>query len=274
MTRALFPVLALVLAASPGLPARADTPSGRVAGRYNLALAGLPIGTAELTIVLDHGSYRMMASAQVGGVLSLLTDTHGTSSAQGRLVGALPAPANYALRTESSDKDQSVRMSFHGGGVADTVIDPPVVARSDRIPVTPEDRRGAIDPLSALLVPGTEATPAACHRTLPVFDGVVRFDVPLTYSRTETVQLDDGFSGQAVVCSARYRPLAGHRPDRAQTKYMMANKDLEYWLVAMPGAPVLVPWRVVFGTRIGRVTLTAQRLALGHAADLDEPVPN
>ena len=124
-------------------------------------------------------------------------------------------------------------------------------------------------PRPALLVPGTEANAAACHRTLPVFDGAVRFDVPLTYARMEPVALDDGFSGEAVVCSARYRPLAGHRPNRSQTKFMTANTDLEYWLVAVPGAPVLAPWRIVVGTQIGRLTVTARRLTLGSAADLD-----
>lgn len=240
-----------------------------LAGEYDLRLAGLPIGSAMLTIAKHGSDYSVMGSARVGGVLSLISDSRGTAKAQGRLAGPFPAPASYALNSVSSDKDQTVRMGFRSSAITSLAVEPPVPPRPDRIPVTDADKRGVLDPLSALLVPGTEANAAACHRTLPVFDGAVRFDVPLTYARMEPVALDNGFSGEAVVCSARYRPLAGHRPNRSQTKFMTANTDLEYWLVAVPGAPVLAPWRIVVGTQIGRLTVTARRLTLGSAADLD-----
>ena len=57
------------------------------------------------------------------------------------------------------------------------------------------DRRGVIDPLSALRiangVPGTLSS-KSCHQALPIFDGQRRYNLVLTYRRMDKVKLDRG----------------------------------------------------------------------------------
>ena len=139
-------------------------------------------------------------------------------------------------------------------------LSPPLEDRPDRIPVTEGHKRGVVDPVSALLMPvagsGAPADPGACNRTIPIFDGAARFDVTLSYERTEVVR-GKAYDGPALVCSARYKPIAGHRPSRYTVQYMMANKDMYAWLVPIPGTRLMAPFRVSVATRIGTAVLEA-----------------
>ena len=79
-------------------------------------------------------------------------------------------------------------------------------------PVTRANKINVMDPISALVMPAPRPDkpldPAGCERKLAVFDGVARFDVALSYARTGTVTFP-GYTGPALMCSARYTPIAG-----------------------------------------------------------------
>ncbi|NCW45161.1 MAG: DUF3108 domain-containing protein, partial [Gemmatimonadaceae bacterium] len=107
-------------------------------------------------------------------------------------------------------------------------------------------RRRVVDPVSALImpVPANQELlgPAACERTISVFDGITRFDISLSYSGAQNIEAR-GYAGPVVVCAARYTPIAGHRPDSASTRYMSENQDIHVWLAPLPET------RTVVGTR-------------------------
>jgi hypothetical protein len=256
-------VAALVVSSVPALAA-----SGAVKVRYALTIAGLPIGSASLNATIDDRSYRLDASAKIGGILSLVSDGKGAASASGRIAQNSVVASGYALNTVSADKRQTVQMALAGGRISDLEVKPPVRERPDRIPVTDAHRKGVIDPLSALLMPVKAGLDkSGCNRTLPVFDGAQRFDVVLSYSRTESVSGDGGYAGPALVCSARYVPIAGHRPKREQTRFMEENRDLEVWLVPIGDTEILAPWRIVVGTQIGRLVISAVRFSSADAIE-------
>lgn len=242
-------------------PALASANSATTAIRYGVTLAGLPIGTATLNINFSEGGpYKINAAAKVGGVISLISDGRGSASASGTLGSSQPQPSAYALNSVAGKKPQTVQMALTGGNITAVELQPELPPRKDRVPVTAASKHGVIDPLSALLVPVAGASealePDACRRTLPIFDGAQRFDIKLSYARTEQVD-GKGYSGPAIVCSARYVPIAGHRPDRAQTKFMTANRDIELWLAPIKGTHVLAPFKIIVGTQIGRLTMNA-----------------
>jgi hypothetical protein len=113
---------------------------------------------------------------------------------------------------------------------------------------------------------GDMISPENCNRTIPVFDGVQRFDVTLTHA--ETVAVNDprkGYVGFALVCRARYAPVAGHRPLPA-TEYMANNRDMSVWLVPVEGSRTLVPYRIQIKTQIGNLVIDAQTIS-GLAVD-------
>ncbi len=255
--------LGLGLSALIGLcPANASANRATTAIRYGVSLAGLPIGTATININLNEGGpYRISAAAKVGGLISLISDGRGSASASGTLGSSSPLPSAYALNSIAGKKPQTVQMALSSGNITAVELQPELPPRKDRIPVTAANKHGVLDPLSALLVPvsgGNTLGPDACRRTLPIFDGATRFDVKLSYARTEQVD-GDGYAGPAIVCSARYVPIAGYRPGRDQTKFMIANRDIELWLAPIKGTRVLAPFKIIVGTQIGRLTLDATK---------------
>ena len=89
------------------------------------------------------------------------------------------------MTSRSSSDQRTVRMGLTGGNVAAVEITPPLDEKPDRVPLKDEDKKGVVDPVSALLMPaitrGKLIDPANCNRTIPIFDGAARFDVVLSY---------------------------------------------------------------------------------------------
>jgi hypothetical protein len=175
-----------------------------------------------------------------------------------------PLPHAYTVTSRSSSEQRTVRLGMAAGNVVHVDIAPPLEDKADRVPVKEVHKRGVLDPVSALLMPafgrGGPLDPAACNRTLPVFDGGARFDVVLSYAETRNVTIP-GYSGPVIVCNARYVPIAGHRPDRAATKFMEDNRDLSVWLAPVEGTRVLLPMHISIRTMLGTSIIEASRWA-------------
>jgi len=154
-----------------------------------------------------------------------------------------------------------VRMEMSGGNVKALKNDPPVQESPDRVPLTDTHRRGVLDPMTALMisVPGTGEVVSgeACRAKLPIFDGRQRFDLSLSFKRMEEVDSEKGYRGPAVVCSASYVPIAGHRPGRYVIRYLQETRDIEIWLAPIAGTRVLIPYRVSIPTLFGNAILQA-----------------
>lgn len=229
---------------------------------YALSLAGLPIGTATLAANLDGERYKMDVQARFTGLAGAITGGRGGASAGGMLTGARAQPASYAVTSRSSSEQRTVRLGMTAGNVVAVEITPPVDEKEDRVPIKDVHKRGILDPVSALLMPasgrGDPLDPAACNRTLPVFDGAARFDVVLSYAETRKVD-KPGYNGPVIVCNARYVPVAGHRPGRPSTKFMEDNRDLSVWLAPVEGTRVLAPVRISVKTMMGTSVIEATR---------------
>ena len=221
---------------------------------YDLSLAGLPLGKADLVSSFKGKKYEMQGNAKLTGLAMILTGGKGEASASGTLVEAGPRSRNFAVVSKTSDNQRSVRMGLKGGHVADVEIDPPLEPKEDRIPVKSADKKGVVDPMSALLMPALASKdltdPDNCNRTIPVFDGASRMNVVLTYAETKTVEVE-GYSGPVLVCNARYVPVSGHRPERPATKFMQENRDMSVWLAPVEGPRLLFPLKVSVRTMIG-----------------------
>jgi hypothetical protein len=74
---------------------------------------------------------------------------------------------------------------------------------------------------------GANLSPDACQRTLPIFDGLLRYDVKLAYKCVDKVAADKGYAGPVVVCSVGYQPIAGHRAATALIKYLSEGREME-----------------------------------------------
>jgi len=228
---------------------------------YDIALAGLTIGNAQVAGAFEGSGYRMDVSARLTGLAGVVTGGMGSARASGAIAAA-PQPSTFAIATKTTNSGIAVRMALARGTVTQAEITPPLIDMGDRVPITPANKRGVIDPASALMMPAQGRAdpmdPANCNRTLPIFDGATRFDVVLSYGETRSVA-KPGYSGPVLVCNARYTPIAGHRPDRPGVKFMEDNREMSVWLAPVEGTRVLLPVRIAVRTTVGTNIIEATR---------------
>jgi hypothetical protein len=260
MRRILFG-LTILAAAGAGTAAGAQT----LRADYAVTLAGLPLGTADLSSTFEGPRYTMQFAVKLTGLARMLTGGKGAATASGSILGPQPQPTAFAVTSRSSSAERTVRMGLNAGNVAAVDVNPPVDEKPDRVAIKEADKRGVVDPLSALLMPVASGRgpmdPANCGRTLPVFDGASRFNVVLSYGETRNADIP-GYRGQVLVCNARYVPISGHRALRPATKFMEDNRDMSVWLAPVAGQKVLVPVRIAVRTMVGMSVVEASNWAL------------
>jgi hypothetical protein len=250
-------IAAVAVMGGPCGPARAQ---GRVEATYRATLAGIPIGSGSWIIDIGPKHYAGAATGRASGLMRVLVSGEGSSTVRGAVKQGRLIPSTFVANIHSHES-YNVRMEMSGGNVKALKNDPPVLESPDRVPLTDAHRRGVADPMTALMitVPGTGEVVSgeACHAKLPIFDGRQRFDLALSFKRMEAVDTEKGYRGPAVVCSASYVPIAGHRPGRYVIRYLQEARDIEIWLAPIAGTRVLIPYRVSIPTLFGNAILQA-----------------
>lgn len=252
-----FSVLACSLAL--GFGARAGT----VDASYSISLAGLTIGKASLSGVVENGSYKINVSAALTGLIGVFTQGSGSGSAQGGLGSALPLSNGFSVTASNGSLTRTIQIGASSGNVRGVTIEPPIeLPMEGRVPLRAQHRQGVLDPISALVMPVRNGNPldkANCERRLPVFDGTQRFDIVLSFAGIRNVQSESGYSGPVLVCTARYVPVAGHRPERRAIKFMTENRNIDTWLAPVNGGKTLMPYRISVRTMVGTSVIEARR---------------
>ena len=267
-------LLALAVLLAPG-PAAAQ---GRLEAQYTMTLAGLPIGQGSWVIDISDSRYALAANGGTTGLLRAFTGGEGSTLTQGTMQGGRPLVSTYAATIKSSKKTDEIRLTVNNGRVKDLKLDPPRDTDAERVPITDDDQRGVLDPMTASMVRmpgnGDPLAPEACQRTLAIFDGRLRYDLQLAFKRMDQVKAHKGYQGPVVVCAVYFSPVAGHIPSRAAIKYLSKLRDIEIWLAPIAGTRVLVPFRAAGPTPIGMAVLEAtQFVSVAEAAKTPSPTP-
>jgi hypothetical protein len=244
-----FAALTSVFASAPA------SAQGRVDARYQVTLGGLPIGKGAWVIDIAEDQFTAAASGATSGLLRVFAGGQGSGASRGYMINGMPIAASFAGSITADKKTEEIRMTLERGDIKDFAISPPTQPNPDRIPLTDAHRKGAFDPMTAMLLrvsgSGNPVSPQACQRVLPVFDGRVRYDLALVYKRIEQVKTERGYEGPVVVCGVYFSPVAGHVPDRSAIKYLVAQRDMEIWFAPVAATRVVVPYRVIIPTPIG-----------------------
>jgi hypothetical protein len=234
---------------------------GRLDARYIATLAGVQIGKGAWIIEIGEDQFTAAVSGMTTGLLRVFATGEGNGASRGTVRGDNLVPTTYVSTVTNDKRVEELRIVLSAGTVKDLVIDPPVIPNPDRIPLTDAHRRGVTDPVSAGLVRvagnGDPVSPEACRRTIPIFDGRMRFDLQLSFKRIEKVQAQKGYQGPVAVCAVQFVPLAGYVPQRAAIKYLMAEQDMEIWLAPISGTRIVVPYRMSLQTPLGQGVLEA-----------------
>ena len=228
---------------------------GRLDARYAVTLGGVPFGKGAWQIDIREDQYTAVVSGATAGLIRVFTSGQGSSAVRGTVSRGQLVPSSYASSIVTDTRHDDVRMAMSNGTVKEYAAEPPTVPNPDRVPLTEAHRRGVNDPMTATLmpVPGTGDTfvPEACPRKLSIFDGRMRYDLQLAFKRLDKVRSEKGYQGTVVVCAIYFSPVAGHIPERAVIKYLIALRDMEVWLAPIAGTRLMVPYRVTIPTAIG-----------------------
>ncbi len=238
----------------------ASARSDEFRARYSVSLIGFHIGEASAVGSVGPTSYRIDLSAKLTGVAAMVANLKLALGASGAVRKSGVAPFTYATTSANTQGTRTVRMSLDAGNVKAVEIYPPFEDREGRIPVTEANKRNILDPTSALIMTVPEGQPlvgpAACNRTIPVYDGYVRFDVTLHYVGVRDVSVK-GYTGPVSVCAARYTPISGHKRDSKSTRFMAENREIEAWLAPVQRAHVVVPFHIALMTLAGAAEIDA-----------------
>jgi hypothetical protein len=249
------------LAAISAAPSRAlDTTVFRAS--YVIAVGGVVVGHASAESRFTDNGYVASISGSTSGVTRIVSDASARLSGSGRIAGSRILPSSYVLDTRENGFVTHVSMAMRSGTITDLVAVPRLAKAPDRVPITSLHKSNIVDPLGAFIVPfdrpGIPIGRVVCNRTVKVFDGWTRFDVRLYYKETKAVDGGAGmYAGRVIVCGARYVPVAGHRA--ANVRELADNQRLEVWLVPLSNLKVLVPYRLIIGTRVGDIVISTTR---------------
>jgi hypothetical protein len=253
-----LPALGAAVLSDAGHELRAQ---GKLDARYTASLAGIPIGKGAWVVEITDNEYTAAASGMTAGLLRVFSSGQGTGASRGAIAGDRLVSASYGASLTADKKTEEIRMSLQNGIVKDFVIVPPAPPNPESIPVTEAHRRGVTDPMTGSLVRvpgnGNVMSGDACIRSVPIFDGRMRYDLQMSYKRIEKVKSEKGYEGPVVVCAVYFAPIAGYVPDRTAIKYLVALRDMELWLAPIPGTRVMVPFRFSVPTPLGLGVLEA-----------------
>jgi len=234
---------------------------GKLDARYTATLAGVPIGEGTWLIDIGEKQFSAVASGMTTGLLRVFATGEGNAASRGIVRSNNLLPRVFVSTVTNDQRIQQMRIALSSGTVKELMVDPPTPPGPERIPVTEAHRRGVVDPISAALIrvsgSGDPVSPEACRRTIPIFDGRMRFDLQLRFKRIEQLRAQNGYQGPVVVCGVQFVPLAGYVPERPTIKYLIARQDIETSLAPIPGTRIVVPYRISVPTPLGQGVLEA-----------------
>lgn len=246
-------------------PASVAAETQRLGGVYDISVAGFTVARGSLSLVVQGNAYSAKAGMEPAGIGTLFSTGKGGAEASGWLSGSRVRPSRYTMASRASNRDFYVDLALGSGNVKAMEVSPKFKPNPERIKVTEAHTRQIVDPLSAILLPVGRAKgspeQAACNRKIPVFDGWTRFDIELSYKETREVS-GHGYDGPVIVCQARWVPVAGHRPSRANASYMKNRDSMEAWLAPLSAGRLFVPYRIQMATRSGTLVVEPQALKL------------
>lgn len=236
-----------------------------VAANYRLAFNGFDVGTYQFQSQFDGKQFAASSSADVSALFGAFR-WKGSLASRGQINGSGPEPGSYQMAFKAKSKEGSVALSFAKGSVTSVSVLPVKPPHPDAVPVKPEQLKGVVDPISAILTMSHAPNGRPCDKTVPVFDGKVRFDLVMSYKGTERIdeRKPSGQPAQATVCKVKYKPIAGHKPKDFVNPWV-GYDTIEVALRQIPAANVYVPTRIVVPTTIGSAVMSVENVTITSA---------
>lgn len=224
---------------------------------YEISIFGLSLARAAIETTVKGRNYSVNGRFMTSGLARIFDDTDGTVYVNGRSVMGRAVPSSFDLVYKHGRKNKSTKIRFAGGNVIDAKNVPPVKKRAPWVSVTPSELLNVSDPITALMI-SANAIGSVCNRTLNVFDGQTRADIKLTFSGTRSFTTR-GFTGESVICSAGFVPLAGYQKGKKAINYLRDKSRISISFASMGDSGIYAPVLATIGTQLGTLKIQATR---------------
>jgi hypothetical protein len=266
----------LTMAAVPAYAAggagadQAAAPSSQLQMAMTIYAAGITIGKVDMDATIRGADYHVVSNLITSGVVNAFWKSQIQATSSGKIGIKTLEPALYdSFDTNHASNKQEVSLSYESGSPPHLYAQPAYKTRGYEVP--PEQQKDTLDPLSAVMFLTSGVAVSAenpCDVTVPVFDGRRRYNVELSKVSNTNISMDNGlYRGHGVLCSVKYRQLAGFKPN-----IIKQNENfppIQAWLAVFPsnvaGRNYVVPLKVWANTPFGLVAVVANSLKIDGA---------
>jgi hypothetical protein len=243
------------------------SPSSQLQMAMTIYAAGIIIGKVDMDATIRDDKYHVVSNLTTSGVVNAFWQSEIQATSSGTISDKSIEPALYdSFDTNHSSKKQEVSLTYQAGSAPRLYAEPAYKMRGYEVP--PEQQRNTFDPLSAVMFLTSGVAVSAdnpCGVTAPVFDGRRRYNIELAKVKNTTISMDNGlYKGPGVVCSVKYRQLAGFKPN--VIKQNERFPPVEAWVAVFPSAVTghhyVVPLKVWANTQYGLVAVVATSIKI------------
>lgn len=226
---------------------------------------GLRIGAIEVDTSWNQQGYEMDAVLNTQGIIEFAIDSHYTTMSEGVFDRRKVSPRLFISHYRSEEENMSSLLIFDSLGPTNFESDPPFEAR---YPVSEEQQRATLDPLSALLyvIVGTSADDEApCGRQVPVFDGMYRYNILFDHVRDIRIRAksDQPYEGPGYLCDMTVESIAGFpKPRRSDFSW----PEMRVRMARIDGGNYVLPLRLSVRTDFGALVARVTRFTIGADA--------
>lgn len=229
--------------------------------------AGITIGKVDMDATIRDGKYHVVSNLTTSGVVNAFWQSEIQATSSGTIGERSIEPGLYdSFDTNHSSKKQEVSLTYEPGNAPRLYAEPAYTRRGYEVP--PDQQKNTFDPLSAVMFLTSGVSVSAdnpCAVTAPVFDGRRRYNIELAKIKNTTIGMDNGlYKGPAVVCSVKYRQLAGFKPNIIKQNEKFP--PVEAWVAVFPSAVTghhyVVPLKVWANTQYGLVAVVATSIKI------------
>lgn len=250
--------------------AQDQEPAEQVFVKYDFNFGGFNMGGAELTTDFTDTAYAASSKLRTGGLAEAFFKSRYTTSVVGKREDKSIRPVRYDSEFKGvKGKYQLLTIEYRPDTWPMlTRADPPYDKKIKKRPVAEKLKWRTMDPLSAWIhmiagVTADEKQP--CGRKVPIFDGVRRYNLELSYEKDDPdFRLGPSwgkalYEGKAYVCKMIYRRIAGFK-NKGRESDELPIPPLELWVAPIGKSGYLVPLRVIAHSEYGDVVLIARKI--------------
>ncbi|TCT45119.1 DUF3108 domain-containing protein [Martelella mediterranea] len=226
---------------------------------YTLSFSGIRIANAAFNTTVKDNRYSIAADIKAAGLGSLFSDIAVDVKAEGVWKNNKPETRQFDLTYREGDDERTYSAAFSRNRVTSAEVNPPHGPRGpDWVEVESRHLRNVIDPISALLLP---ASKNPCYGEIAIFDGETRLNLELAPVGSRPFSTT-GFSGRAIGCAVRFRPIAGYEREDDDIEYLANTRELVVWFAFNDELQVYAPVMAKIPLKIGQLQIYASKFGV------------